>query len=208
MPASAGQLQNHQPQQVSVCLLATPNLATKVNNCSLLICQAKTQMADCILELILFEYCKCHLSVSLLLNCLYGQAAAACRSVSDLIPKEKSNGLPVFTQALRLVPFSMPDHWSGPRLCEDLPGQYASFYQLATPCMTASVVIIDLGRTPVFFCAFCNSLHCSPFPNVALPTLAKMLTCSHYLHGMPYQLPKPLLPAAAAAYAMAALLQA
>ena len=43
--------------------------------------------------------------------------------VSDIIPKEKSNGPPVFTQALRLVPFTMPDHWTGPRLCEDLPGQ-------------------------------------------------------------------------------------
>lgn len=58
-----------------------------------------------------------------MLHWLYGRAAA-CRTVSDIIPKEKSNGLPVFTQALRLVPFSMPDHWSGPRLCEDLPGQY------------------------------------------------------------------------------------
>ncbi|KAL3146696.1 hypothetical protein ABBQ32_000920 [Trebouxia sp. C0010 RCD-2024] len=41
---------------------------------------------------------------------------------ADVIPKEKGNGLPVFSQALRLVPFTMPDHWSGPRLCEDLPG--------------------------------------------------------------------------------------
>ncbi|KAL0053523.1 hypothetical protein WJX82_006983 [Trebouxia sp. C0006] len=40
----------------------------------------------------------------------------------ELIPKEKVAGLPVFTQALRLVPFAMPEHWSGPRLCEDLPG--------------------------------------------------------------------------------------
>ncbi len=40
----------------------------------------------------------------------------------ELIPKEKVAGLPVFTQALRLVPFTMPEHWSGSRLCEDLPG--------------------------------------------------------------------------------------
>ena len=45
-----------------------------------------------------------------------------CRPLLELIPKEKVAGLPVFTQALRLVPFAMPEHWSGPRLCEDLPG--------------------------------------------------------------------------------------
>lgn len=50
-------------------------------------------------------------------------ATTVCRGGADVIPKEKGNGLPVFSQALRLVPFTMPDHWSGPRLCEDLPGQ-------------------------------------------------------------------------------------
>ncbi len=45
-----------------------------------------------------------------------------CRPLTELVPKEKVGGLPVFAQALRLVPFTMPDHWSGPRLCEDLPG--------------------------------------------------------------------------------------
>lgn len=44
------------------------------------------------------------------------------RPLLELIPKERVAGLPVFTQALRLVPFTMPEHWSGPRLCEDLPG--------------------------------------------------------------------------------------
>ena len=44
------------------------------------------------------------------------------RPLSELVPKEKVGGLPVFTQALCLVPFTMPEHWSGPRLCEDLPG--------------------------------------------------------------------------------------
>ena len=52
---------------------------------------------------------------------------AECRMVPDIIPKEKSSGLPVFTQALRLVPYTMPDHWSGPRLCEDLPGLCSSW---------------------------------------------------------------------------------
>ena len=57
------------------------------------------------------------------------------RPLLELIPKEKVAGLPVFTQALRLVPFTMPEHWSGPRLCEDLPGllhflHLPSFYQL------------------------------------------------------------------------------
>lgn len=50
------------------------------------------------------------------------QPVVPARPLSELVPKEKVGGLPVFTQALCLVPFTMPEHWSGPRLCEDLPG--------------------------------------------------------------------------------------
>ena len=173
-------------------------------------CSARTATAECMLELMqmqMFNLASAAWSVCVL-HWLYGQTAAACRTVSDIIPKERSNGLPVFTQALRLVPFSMPDHWSGPRLCEDLPGQYISLWQIARPCLTAFLVIANLGRTPGLSCAFFSSLHCSPFPFAASPTLAQMLTCSHPLLDVLHQLPKPLLPAAAATYAMTALLQA
>lgn len=44
------------------------------------------------------------------------------KPLSESIPKERVGGLPVFSQALRLIPYIMPDHWNGPRLCEDLPG--------------------------------------------------------------------------------------
>ena len=49
--------------------------------------------------------------------------AVDCRPLSELIPKERLGGLAVFSQALRLVPYIMPDYWTGPRICEDLPGK-------------------------------------------------------------------------------------
>ena len=63
------------------------------------------------------------------------------RPLLELIPKEKVAGLPVFTQALRLVPFTMPEHWSGPRLCEDLPGL---LHHLASAVILSAFVIHNL----------------------------------------------------------------
>lgn len=54
-----------------------------------------------------------------------GKLHLQCRPLLELIPKERYGGLAVFSQALRLVPYIMPDHWTGPRICEELPGSHS-----------------------------------------------------------------------------------
>lgn len=130
MPAPVWQLQNHQPKQVSFHTSARPVCLMTVIKYSLMSSQAQTPIGRQ-LNLV-------HHANAMHAQLLYGPATAACRTVSDIIPKEKSNGLPVFTQALRLVPFTMPDHWSGPRLCEDLPGDALHSSHYLQPCLTAS----------------------------------------------------------------------
>ena len=64
-------------------------------------------------------------SASTSVVCKSTDSGLVCRPLAELIPKERLGGLAVFSQALRLVPYILPDNWSGPRICEDLPGQGA-----------------------------------------------------------------------------------
>ena len=52
-----------------------------------------------------------------------------CRQPMELIPRERAPGLPVFAIALRCVPYIMPEHWAGGRVCDDLPGTQHSTCQ-------------------------------------------------------------------------------
>ncbi len=58
-------------------------------------------------------------------------------------PQMRVSGLNVFTAALRCVPYIVPEHWTGSRLMEDLPGKAS----LSVSCRFISKGIERRGET-------------------------------------------------------------
>ncbi|KAK9867850.1 hypothetical protein WJX84_002781 [Apatococcus fuscideae] len=49
------------------------------------------------------------------------RSVGTVKSLSEVIPKERAPGLPVFRQALACVPFILPEHWANGKLVDELP---------------------------------------------------------------------------------------
>ena len=46
-----------------------------------------------------------------------------CRTLAEGLQKDKLPGLPVFTTALRCLPYVLPDSWDAARIATELPGR-------------------------------------------------------------------------------------